>query len=179
MLHQIIIDSAVGILLVVGMIIAWNFPNPIGEHDTVKSKIGFNASFEFDILIASTIFYITSLVCHYWRPNNPINKVIHSIADTCVSTSVILVFIIATESLYLSGGDDMLSNKIFAKFDNDTDREAQMMFWVALLLVSFSQISFTYQGTILETKTVTEQKRQSNAFRQTGPKERSDENLFF
>ena len=102
MLHQIIIDSAVGILLVVGMIIAWNFPNPIGEHDTVKSKIGFNASFEFDILIASTIFYITSLVCHYWRPNNPINKVIHSIADTCVSTTVILVFIIATESLYLS-----------------------------------------------------------------------------
>lgn len=150
MLHQVIIDLAVGILLIVGLIIAWNFPNPIGEHDTVKSKLGFNASFEFDLIGFAAIFFTISLICHYWKHKNSqhrtVVQTIHGVSDTAIAVALLLNLFVSTESLYLSGKDELLSNKIFAKFDNDTDREAQMMFWVALLLVSFSQVSFTFQN---------------------------------
>lgn len=116
----------------------------MGEHDVIKSKMGFNASFEFDLLIFMTVFFIVSVVCHYKKFK--FVKLVGSISNVVVFSSSILVLMVATESLYVSGAE-MFSNKLFIKFDNDTDREAQMMFWISLLLFSFTnQWSFTDQG---------------------------------
>ena len=144
MIRQIVLDSVVGILILIGLLLAWNFPNPIGEHDVIKSKMGFNASFEFDLLLFVSIFFIVSVVCHYKKFK--FVKLVGSISNVAVFSSSILVLMVATESLYVSGAE-MFSNKLFIKFDNDTDREAQMMFWISLLLFSFTnQWSFTDQG---------------------------------
>jgi len=141
MIRQIVLDSVVGILILIGLLLAWNFPNPMGEHDVIKSKMGFNASFEFDLLIFMTVFFIVSVVCHYKKFK--FVKLVGSISNVVVFSSSILVLMVATESLYVSGAE-MFSNKLFIKFDNDTDREAQMMFWISLLLFSFTnQWSFT------------------------------------
>ena len=144
MIRQIVLDSGVGILILIGLLLAWNFPNPIGEHDVIKSKMGFNASFEFDLLLFGSVFFIVSVVCHYKKFK--FVKLVGSISNVAVFSSSILVLMVATESLYVSGAE-MFSNKLFIKFDNDTDREAQMMFWISLLLFSFTnQWSFTDQG---------------------------------
>lgn len=134
MIRQIVLDSVVGILILSGLLLAWNFPNPLGEHDVIKSKIGFNASFEFDLLLFMTLFFIVSVVCHYIQFK--FVKLVNSISNVLVFSSSLLVLMVATESLYVSG-DSFFSNKFFQKFDNDTDREAQMMFWISLLLFSF------------------------------------------
>ena len=137
MIRQIVLDSIVGILIIVGLLLAWNFPNPIGEHDVIKSKMGFNASFEFDLLLFGGGGFIISVVCHY--KNFKFVKLIGSISNVIVFSSSILVLMVATESLYVSGdSNEMFSNKFFMKFDNFTDREAQMMFWISVLLFSFT-----------------------------------------
>lgn len=137
MFCQIVLDSVVGILILIGLLLAWNFPNPIGEHDVIKSKMGFNASFEFDLLIFMTIFFIVSVVCHYKKFK--FVKLVSSISNALVFSSSILVLMVATESLYVSGdSNEIFSNKFFIQFDNDTDREAQMMFWIVLILFSFT-----------------------------------------
>jgi len=140
MIRQIVLDSVVGILILIGLLLAWNFPNPIGEHDVIKSKLGFNASFEFDLLIFMTVFFIVSVVCHYKKFK--FVKLVSSISNVIVFSSSILVLMVATESLYVSGdSNEMFSNKFFIQFDNDTDREAQMMFWIVLILFSFTNVS--------------------------------------
>jgi len=153
MIHKIVLDCIVGILILIGLLLAWNFPNPIGEHDVIKSKMGFNASFEFDLLIFMTVFFIVSVVCHYKKFK--FVKLVSCISNVVVFSSSTLVLMVATESLYISGdSNEMFSNKLFIKFDNDTDREAQMMFWISLLLFSFTnQWSFTNQGSY-DTKSI-------------------------
>jgi len=135
MIRKNVFDCIVGILIVVGLLLAWNFPNPLGEHDVFKSKIGFNASFEFDFLVFMMVFFVISLVCRYYH----FLRLFVDIGNVVVLASSVLVLMVATESLYLTC-DSNFSDKIFRKFDNDTDREAQMMFWISLLLFSFTSV---------------------------------------
>lgn len=159
MIRKIVLDSIVGILVIVGLLLAWNFPNPLGEHDTFKSKIGFNASFEFDFLLFMMVFVVISLVCHYCH----FARLFVDISNVVVLASSVLVLMVATESLYLTC-DGAFSDKIFRKFDNDTDREAQMMFWVSLLLFSFTNVWATPDRTeVMATMSTEPQKKKSLA----------------
>lgn len=157
MSRKIVLDSIVGILIIVGLLLAWNFPNPLGEHDTFKSKIGFNASFEFDFLLFMMVFFVISLVCRHFA------RLFVDISNVVVFASSVLVLMVATESLYLTC-ETNFSDKIFRKFDNDTDREAQMMFWVSLLLFSFTN-AWTFPDTteVMATMSTEPQKKKSLA----------------
>merc|ERR1712195_285287 len=87
-----------------------------------------------------TVFFIVSVVCHYKKFK--FVKLVSSISNVIVFSSSILVLMVATESLYVSGdSNEMFSNKFFIQFDNDTDREAQMMFWIGLILFSVTNVS--------------------------------------
>ena len=44
MLVRILFDSIIGVFIVGGLLLAWNFPNPIGEHDVVESNIFYHCS---------------------------------------------------------------------------------------------------------------------------------------
>lgn len=141
MLVRILFDSIIGVFIVGGLLLAWNFPNPIGEHDVVESKLGLNASFECDILLLMGVFFTISVVCHY--KSFVFVDIVHGIGNSGALICSVLVLMVSSESLIVSGNTtDLLSNKFFVQFDNDTDREAQLMFWTCLLLFSFLNVSF-------------------------------------
>lgn len=110
------------VLICAACILAYNFPEP---SDPISSKLGFNASFEFDILL----FALFARLCiPVLRSRFAAGVYVGIALQTCALTFCLAV---AYESLWIVG-NGAFADTLFATYDDAVDTEAVVMWWLVL-----------------------------------------------
>ena len=137
------------IFLLINIIVTLNlFPTSAGALDPISSKLGADASLEFDILIFIALLNVLLFCFLPYKIETYLKKTFILCINASIWASNILLLVLSIDALVITGTDH-LSNKIFRQSTKAIEMEATLLFWLLIFYNFFSTIAILFDIMIL------------------------------